>query len=148
MSRKSIFLLAFFLSAFAAFANPIIHHKIAVTMDPAKHRIDATDQIVIPAADIKPVIYFLLNNNLTVTSETPGVLLKLDQSGVKAEDFGMDREDFNLSPEFKQNKYALTFENKIEGDVSFTLKIGGTINYPMLEVSAKHRASLMKKVFT
>ena len=138
MSRKSIFLLAFFLSAFAAFANPIIHHKIAVTMDPAKHRIDATDQIVIPAADIKPVIYFLLNNNLTVTSETPGVLLKLDQSGVKAEDFGMDREDFNLSPEFKQNKYALTFENKIEGDVSFTLKIGGTINYPIKQLGEEY----------
>jgi len=137
MFRKSIFLLTVLL-AFVSFASPTIHHKIAVTMDPATHRIDATDQIVIPAAQVKPVIHFLLNNNLTVTSETPGVLLKLDQSGVKAEDFGMDREDFNLSPEFKQNKYALTFENKIEGDVSFTLKISGTINYPIKQLGEEY----------
>jgi hypothetical protein len=107
-------------------------------MDPAKHSIDATDQITIPATQAKPVIYFLLNNNLTVTSETPGVTLKLDQSGVKAEDFGMDREDFNLSSEFKQNKYALTFENKIEGDAAFTFKIGGTINYPIKQLGEEY----------
>src|SRR4030067_3140966 len=144
MFRKSIFLFTIFLSASVIFANPTIHHKISVSMDPAKHWIDATDQIVIPAIQVKPVIYFLLNNNLTVTSETPGVLLKLDQSGVKAEDFGMDREDFNLSPEFKQNKYALTFENKSEGDISFTLKIGGTINYPIKQLGEEYARGYSK----
>lgn len=138
MFRKSIFLFTVLLSFFVAFANPTIHHKISVSMDPAKHWIDATDQITIPAAQVKPVIYFLLNNNLTVTSETSGTLLKLDQSDVKAEDFGMDREDFNLSPEFKQNKYALSFENKIEGDVSFTLKIRGAINYPIKQLGEEY----------
>ena len=138
MFRKSVFVLTVFLSSVVAFANPTIHHKLSVTMDPAKHSIDATDQITIPAAQTKSVIYFLLNNNLTVTSETPGVTLKLDQSGVKAEDFGMDREDFNLSSEFKQNKYALTFENKIEGDIVFTLKISGNINYPIKQLGEEY----------
>lgn len=138
MLRKSILLLAVTLSITAAFANPIIHHKIAVTINPAAHLIEATDQITIPASSVKPVIYFLLNNNLTVTSATQGISIRLDESDVKAEDFGMDREDFNLSPEFKQNKYALTFENKIDGDASVTLKFNGTINYPIKQLGEEY----------
>ena len=92
MFRKKIILLAVFLSVSIIFADPLIHHKMSTTLDPVKHHIDVTDQITIPSAQVKPVINFLLNNNLTVISETPGVKLTLDESDVKAEDFGMDRE--------------------------------------------------------
>ena len=138
MFRKSIILIAVLFSVSVSLSNPLIHHKISATIDPVKHHIDATDLITIPAAQVKPIINFLLNNNLTVISETPGVKLNLDESDVKAEDFGMDREDFNLSSEFKLNKYALTFENKADGDISFKLKYSGTINYPITQLGEEY----------
>lgn len=136
--RTIIFFATIILFSQVVFANSLTHHKILVKIDPAKHYLEAVDQITIPAAQAKPVINFLLNNNLTVTCETPGVTIKLDQSGVKAEDFGMDREDFNLSSDFKQNKYALTFQNAIAGDLSFTLKFSGVINYPIKQLGEEY----------
>lgn len=138
MFRRLIVLVAVILSTAVVFANTTTHHKISVTIDPGKHYLEAVDQITIPSAQVKPVMNFLLNANLTVTSETPGVSIKLDRSGVKAEDFGMDREDFNLSSKITQNKYALTFENEIKGDVSFTLRFSGTIHYPIKQMGEEY----------
>ncbi|MBU2493125.1 MAG: hypothetical protein KJ571_10915, partial [Bacteroidetes bacterium] len=138
MFRKIIFLLTLFLSTSALFANSLIHHRISVKVDPARHYLEAVDQITIPSAQVKPLIYFLINSNLNVTSETPAVTLKLDKSGVKAADVGMDQEDFKLSSEITQNKYALTFEGEIKGDVSFTLKFSGTIHYPIKQMGEEY----------
>jgi hypothetical protein len=54
-------------------AGTLIHHKITVTIDPQKHSINATDEITIPAAQVRPVMSFLLNGDLAVESKTPGV---------------------------------------------------------------------------
>ena len=83
-------------------------------------------------------MFFLLNNNLTVTSETPGVLVKLEKSGIKAEDLGIDREDFNTSSDYTQNKYSLVFDNYKGGDATFTLKYNGTINYPIEQLGEEY----------
>lgn len=136
--RRLSFLLAFVLSASVAFAGSTTHHKISVRIDPGKHSLEAVDQITVPSAQVKPVMYFLLNGDLTVTSETPGVTLTLDRSGVKAEDFGMDREDFRLSADFKQNKYALAFKDEIKGDVSFTVRFSGVIHYPIRQMGEEY----------
>jgi len=138
MVRRLIVLVAVILSTAVVFANTTTYHKISVTIDPGKHYLEAVDQITIPSAQVKPVMNFLLNANLTVTSETPGVSITLDQSGVKAEDFGMDREDFNLSSEITQNKYALTFKNEAKGDASITLRFSGTINYQIKQLGEEY----------
>jgi hypothetical protein len=138
MHKRVIYLLTILLSASALFANSIIHHKISVKIDPAKNYLEAIDQITIPADRVKPVLYFLINGNLNVASETPNVILKLDKSGVKAEDVGIDREDFETSMKITQNKYALTFENEIEGDATFTLKFSGTIHYPIKQMGEEY----------
>jgi len=114
MFRRIIFLFTFVFIASGVFADSIIHHKISVTVTPNKHFIEAVDQITIPANQVKSIVSFLLNNNLKVTSETPGVTIKLDKGGVKAEDLGMDREDFDPSSDFKQNKYVVTIKNEIK----------------------------------
>jgi aminopeptidase N len=138
MLRKSILLFALILSASLLFADATIHHKISVKVDPDKHFLDASDQITIPAAQAKLVMHFILNANLTVTSETPGVAVALDQTGVKAEDFGMDREDFTASKDFKQNKYSLTFKDVGTKDVTFTLKFSGVVNYPITQLGEEY----------
>lgn len=135
LKRLSVCLL---ISTAVVLANSTVHHKISVTIDPGKHSLEATDQVTIPAAQVKPAMNFLLNGNLTVASETPGVAVRLDQSGVKAEDFGMDREDFRLSSEITQNKYALTFKEETKGDISFTLKFRGVIHYPIKQMGEEY----------
>ena len=138
MFRRIAFLSVLIFTASFVFAGSLTHHKISVKINPVKHQIEAVDQITIPADQVKPVIYFLLNKNLKVTSETPGVTIKLDKSGVKAEDLGMDREDFDSVKDFKQNKYEVTFKNEIKGDVSFTLKYNGIINYPIKQLGEEY----------
>ncbi len=136
MFRK-IILLFIIISSFT-FAGSRIHHKILVTIDPAKHFLEAVDQITIPAARIKPNLSFLINSKLTVLSETPGVVIKLDTSEIKAEDLGMDREDFDLMKEFSQSKYLLTFKDEIKDSVSFTLKFSGVINFPIKQIGEEY----------
>ena len=136
---KRIFLfIILILGVSSIFADPMIHHNISVTVDPYKYYLEATDQITIPADEMKPVVYFLLNNNLTVISESPGVILKLDKSGIKAEDFGMDREDFDASSDKTENKYSLTFINQTTEEVTLTLKYSGVIHYPIEQLGAEY----------
>jgi Peptidase family M28/Peptidase family M1 domain/PDZ domain len=138
MLKRIILLIIITLLTTAVFADPIIHHKLSVTINPATHYLEATDQVTIPADELKPALNFLLNKNLTVTSGSPDVILKLSQSGIKAEDFGMDREDFNLSTDNSENEYSLTFTKKTEGNITFTLKYSGMINYPIRQQGAEY----------
>lgn len=138
MFKKIVFLFTIILFSTAVFAGSTVHHKLSVTIDPAKHFLEVVDQITIPADQIKSTMYFLLNGDLNVTSETPGVTIKLEQGGIKAEDFGMDREDFHLASEFKQNKYALNFAGEVKGDLTFTLKISGVVNYPIKQIGEEY----------
>ncbi|MBF8295205.1 MAG: hypothetical protein HW389_1750 [Bacteroidetes bacterium] len=138
MLRKYAILFVLIFSASLASADTTIHHKITARVDPEKHFLEASDQITIPAAQAKPLMHFILNSNLTVTSETPGVVVALDQTGVKAEDFGMDREDFTITGNFKQNKYSLTFKDGNTKDVTFTLTFSGIINYPITQVGEEY----------
>jgi len=134
MKRKINLLLIVLLFTNVLFAGTTIHHKISLSVNPLNHSLDALDQITIPSDQTQSDLSFILNGDLIVSSETPGVSIKLDQSGVKTEDTGMDREDFHLVSEYKQNKYKVTFTNEIKGDVSFTLKFSGIINYPIKQI--------------
>jgi len=138
MYKKILFALTFIFCTTLTFASETLHHKISATVNPSKHFIEAADEIKIPADQIKQDMFFLLNNNLTVTSETPGVLITLDESGIKAEDFGIDREDFNYSSDYTQNKYLLSFDNYEGGEVTFLLKIRGIINYPISQLGEEY----------
>ncbi len=138
MFKKINFLIALLLLNASLFAGSTIHHKILVVVNPAKHSLDAVDEITIPANQVKQKMFFILNGALKITSETPGVKIELDKSGIKAEDFGMDKEDFNLALEFKQNKYSITFPADLKGDATFTVKYSGIINYPIKQVGEEY----------
>jgi len=119
-------------------AASTLRHKLSVTVDPGKHTLVATDQITIPADQYKSGMSFLLNSNFTVTSGSPEVTITLDKSGVKAEDLGMDREEFNETSQITQNKYILSIANEIKGDVTFTVIYSGTINYPIKQLGEEY----------
>ena len=138
MFKKIVLLFAVILFTNVVFAGSTVHHKLSVNIDPAKHFIEAVDQITIPADQVKNITTFILNGDLTVTSLTPGVTIKLEESGVKAEDLGMDREDLNLASEFNQNKYTITFAEEAKGDVTFSLKFSGVINYPIKQIGEEY----------
>jgi len=138
MLKRIVLLFTVILISTAALAESTIHHKLSVTVDPAKHYFEAVDLITIPADKMKPILYFILNGDLNISSETPGVTIELVQESIKAEDLGMDREDFHLASEFKQNKYAIKFTSEINGDLTFTLKFSGVINYPIKQIGEEY----------
>ena len=122
MSKKIILFFLLLLFSNTIPAEPIINHKITARVLPSEHFIEAYDIITVPSAYAKPVLHFLLNANLEVKCETPDVVLKLEERNVKAEDVGMDREDYSLISEISQHKYSLTFSNYSESDVTVKLK--------------------------
>lgn len=138
MLKKLTLLLAIIFSASALFANSLIHHKLTVRIDPAKHSIEAVDEITIPAGAAQQILHFLLNSNLNVKSESPGAALKLVESDVKADNVGMDREDFALISQITRNKYSLTLNDKIDGDITVTLKFSGNIHYPIKQMGEEY----------
>ncbi|HKB85973.1 MAG TPA: hypothetical protein VKD08_07380, partial [Ignavibacteriaceae bacterium] len=138
MCKRIIFLLAVFICTSAAFAGDIIHHKISVNLEPGRHYLEVTDEVTIPAGQMKPVMNFLLNKNLSVTSESPEVILELDKSGAKAEDFGMDREDYDDQEVNNENLYSLTFKNNSGKEAVFTLKYNGIIDFPIQQMGEEY----------
>ena len=138
MFRISTIVCTLVFSLSLVWADTTIHHKINATVDPEKHFIEVTDQITIPADQAKPLMHFILNSNLTVLSETPGVVITCEQSSVKAEDFGMDREDFTTYENFKKNKYSLSFKDMKANDLTFTLRWSGVLNFPIMQVGEEY----------
>lgn len=136
--RKKAFLLAVVLCANLALADSNVHHKLTVSVDPAKHTIEALDQVTLPASMVKQKMFFLLNNNLRVQSRTQGVTITLDKTDAKAEDFGMDREDLKVTRDFKVTKYSMTLPEQKQGDVTIELAFSGTINYPIQQLGEEY----------
>ncbi len=130
--------IVFILAGFALAGPKAIHHKIEASIDPAKSFIEATDKITIPHDQLKDLHSFLLSADLTVSSATPGVTITLSKSVIKAEDLGMDKEDFDASSNISQNKYTLTFDSKHVGDLEFTLKFSGKIYHPIEQVGEEY----------
>ena len=126
------------LTSFALANGSLIHHQVSVTVDPEKHCLEATDTITIPADQVKTELHFLLVSDLTVKSKTPGVTIKLDESEIKAKDFGMDQEDFEASTDISQIKYSVHFNKKINGEAKLTVKFSGKIYYPIEQLGEEY----------
>ena len=136
--KKFVVALFVVLMATGALAGSHVHHKITATIDPARHTIQAVDHITIPASVAKMKMSFLLNAALRVESRTPGVTITLDQTDVKAEDFGMDREDFHLSKEFTLAKYAVVIPASTAGDMVIEVAYNGVIDNPILQLGEEY----------
>jgi len=137
MFKKSVVIMLLLVTTIFA-GQSLIDHKITATVDPENHYIEATDIITIPADQASQTMYFLLISDLTLTSETSDVKISIDKSEIKAEDFGMDVEDFSLYTSITQNKYKIELKDKPAGDVVFTLKIKGKIHHEIKQVGEEY----------
>jgi hypothetical protein len=92
-----------------------IHHKLDVFITPAKSLIKVTDQITFQDANIDPV--FSINSQLKITEYSPNVSLQLLDAGLKASDFGMDRDDAGDNhSKLQLQKYRIVFKEGKAGD--------------------------------
>ncbi|MFQ5584313.1 MAG: M1 family metallopeptidase, partial [Calditrichia bacterium] len=131
-------LLLMVLSALVVAGTPYIHHNLMVTLEPQQQSFQATDSITIPAPRVEPEITFLLNSNLQISSQTPGVHIKLDKSNITAKDLGMDREDVQLSSRISVNRYIVTLSVPPGEDAVFAVKFGGEIHYPIQQMGEEY----------
>ena len=115
-----------------------IHHDLTVTIDPENHYLEATDRITIPAGRLVSPAQFLLAAALAVVSETPGVSVELMDSEIKAEDFGMDREDFDLHSGISLNKYSITIGDPAMSEVIVTLRFSGRIHHSIKQTAEEY----------
>ncbi|MBN1164840.1 MAG: M28 family peptidase [Candidatus Krumholzibacteriota bacterium] len=115
-----------------------IHHRLEVSIDPAEHYIQGRDTLVLSAAAGKEAIFFLMDSGLRVVSGTPGVTVELDKSGIKAEDFGIDAEDYSSFTSQRQNKYVLRPRPDSPGDQEVILEFEGKVHYPLEQVGEEY----------
>src|SRR5258705_12896282 len=73
--------------------SPVVHHDLAVTIDPAMHRLQARDRIHVPGALVTQGFTISLNADLNVRLVSAGLSLVPVRSRVAGADSGMDRED-------------------------------------------------------
>ena len=71
---------------------PVVHHDLAVTLDPANHRLKVRDRIRIPGAFVTAPFTLSLNADLAVQAKPDGLKLTLIRSRVPGSDPGMDRD--------------------------------------------------------
>lgn len=138
MFKKSIISILLFLPVLVFAGTPYIHHNLTVTLEPQQQSFQATDSITIPAPRIQPEITFLLNNNLQVSSLSPGVVIRLEKSNLTAKDLGMDREDVQLSSRISVNRYIVTLKSQPGEDAVFAVKFGGKIHYPIQQMGEEY----------
>jgi hypothetical protein len=91
-------------------AAPVVHHRLAVELDPAAHTLAAVDQLVVPPG--RGGFEFSLHAGLAPRVERGGRLVRL---GAIAGD--IPRERFRLEP--------------LPGSATVTLRYGGVINHPL-----------------
>lgn len=137
MKKLLIYIFMLILFVVTGYSKDIIHHDISVKLNPEKHFIEVSDKIRIPK-DYNKQIYFVLNNNLKVQSDNPGVKIKLLRSNLPTRDIGVDFEQFDTSAHLLQNQYTIEFSNDHVADSIISISYSGVINYPIAQAGEEY----------
>src|SRR5271168_4387501 len=112
--------------------SPVVHHDLAVTVDPATHRLKVHDRIRIPGALVTTPFTFSLNADLNVQALPGG--LKLVPIRSRGSDSGANRDDHDPGARIPLNVYGvegatpgqeLTGELDYEGVIDYTVRQSG-----------------------
>src|SRR5215510_13535232 len=79
--------------AASAEQSPVVHHDLAVTLDPASHRLKVRDRIRVPGALVTAPFTISLNADLNVQAVPGGLKLFPIGSRVQGSQSGVDRDD-------------------------------------------------------
>src|SRR6267154_2963344 len=114
--------------AASAEQSPVVHHDLAVTLDPANHRLKVRDRIHVPGALVTAPFTISLNGDLRVQAESRGLKLFPIRPRVPGSQSGIDRDDHDPASRVPVNVYGV--EGAIPGqELSGELNYEGVINY-------------------
>ncbi len=118
--------------------NQRLHHGIRAEVIPSEHFIRVTDTIRIPENMLSGKLEFLLNDQLKVTSLTPGTSVTLIAKRVDALDTGMDMEAPQVAERVKQNRYRIEFKQASARKSPIILQYSGKIYYPIEQLGEEY----------
>ena len=124
--------------ALAQRAQPVVHHVLSASLDPATHRIVVRDELRIPAALVSPALSLSLNSALKLkTAAGSGLTLTQIKTRVNGPDVGIDREDHNPEARVPVNVYRV--QGAAAGkELRLTLQYEGAINNPVKELGEEY----------
>src|SRR6267154_777507 len=134
--RPTLSMLVCLLIAFCAVArpaasaerSPVVHHDLAVTLDPANHRLKVRDRIHVPGALATAPFTISLNADLRVQAASGGLKLFPVRPRVQGSQSNVDRDDHDPASRVPVNVYGV--EGAIPGqELSGELNYEGVINY-------------------
>ncbi len=114
--------------AASAEQSPVVHHDLAVTLDPANHRLKVRDRIHVPGALVTTPFTISLNADLNVQAASGGLKLFPVRPRVQDSQSSIDRDDRDRASRIPVNVYGV--EGAIPGqELSGELNYEGVINY-------------------
>jgi aminopeptidase N len=117
--------------------SPVVHHDLAVTLDPASHRIKVRDRIRIPGAFVTAPFTISLNADLNVQAASGGLKLLPIRSRMQGSDSGLDRDDHDPASRVPVNVYRV--EGAMPGqELTGELNYEGVINYTVQQSGAEY----------
>jgi hypothetical protein len=142
MIRKYSIFSLLFMVIFTVFANAqLIHHEITVSINPATNSLEAEDAVTIPAAQLQPVMHFLLHGDLKVSSPSKDLKLEISIAEPQAADFGVTAEKFKLPENLALIHYTVKLPAAQKEDFTFTLRYAGKIHHPIREQAEEYARS-------
>ncbi|MCP5051617.1 MAG: M20/M25/M40 family metallo-hydrolase [bacterium] len=120
-----------------------VHHRLKVSIDPAKQMVRVTDTIRLPRHLMREnqKIHFLLHGNLSVTSASKTIKIQPEKGQLKAEFFGINTAKFDIKKRIPLNHYSIRFLTgtaKTGEDASITLHYEGSIHHPIKQIGAEY----------
>jgi hypothetical protein len=117
--------------------SPVVHHDLAVTIDPAGHRLKVRDRIRVPPALVTAPFTISLNADLAVRAAPGGLQLTAIDSRLQGADSGIDRDDHD--PAFRVPVKVYRVEGATPGqELIGELDYEGVINYAIQDPGAEY----------
>lgn len=114
----------------AARPTAVIHHDLAVTVDPATHHVRVRDRVRIPGVLVNDQLTLSLHSDLKLSEQSGGLALVRTKSRVPGADVGVDREDQNLEASVPVDRYRVA--GAVPGrELTGELVYEGVINHPV-----------------
>jgi hypothetical protein len=117
--------------------KPLVHHDLAVTLDPAGHRLEVRDRIHVPGALVSTPFTIVLNADLQLRGPSGGVRLVPVRSRVQGSESGMDRDEHDPAFRVPVNVYRVEGATPAQ-DLTLELNYDGMINYTVRPPGAEY----------
>src|SRR5882762_1124270 len=123
--------------AVSAEQSPVVHHDLAVTLDPANHRLKVRDRIHVPGALVTVPFTISLNAALNVQAASGGLKLFPVRPRVPGSQSSVDRDDHDPASRVPVNVYGV--EGAIPGqELTGELTYDGVINHTVQQSGGEY----------